>query len=221
MGAARSAVGRPDHSGATRSRRTTVDGGGGDGTRASRVPRLPRSMAPVRPVHGFLPGDRVRGGAHDRPAPGRVRGGPCRRRVGGDAVDGPCACPRGHVPPRARLGAARGPNHRRLLDQVFQHFASEEDAFGYFRSIGRVLRGSLLIQLPLYEWPSSLRLEPLYRARVVVRNLLVRVGGMRLRAYRQSWVGEVLDGLGFADVQFRSFAVPGSAKRQSVVLARR
>ena len=105
---------------------------------------------------------------------------------------------------------------------MFQHFASEEDAFGYFRSIGRVLRGSLLIQLPLYEWPSSLRLEPLYRARVAVRNLLVdRVGGMRLRAYRQSWVGEALDGLGFVDVQFRSFAVPGSAKRQSVVLARR
>ena len=106
--------------------------------------------------------------------------------------------------------------------QVFQHFASEADAFDYFRSIGGVLRGSLLIQLPLYEWPSSLRLEPLYRARVAARNLLVdRIGGMRLRAYRQSWVGEVLESLGFADVQFRSFAVPGSAKGQSAVLARR
>lgn len=118
---------------------------------------------------------------------------------------------------------------------VFQHFDAFSTATAYFGEIARVLRpgGSMLIQLPVHQWPWDLRLfelpHALYSAadaaRVWARRALVPLGGkppMRGLSYPQGYLFETMHAVGLEDLEVSSFpAGPGSTAVQHLLFARK
>jgi ubiquinone/menaquinone biosynthesis C-methylase UbiE len=104
---------------------------------------------------------------------------------------------------------------------VFQHFDSLAAATAYFREIARVLRpgGSMLIQLPVHQWPLDLRLfEFVHRAwtaaesaRVWLQRALAPLGAkpaMRGLSYPLSYLFETLGAAGLEEIEVSS--LPGA-----------
>jgi ubiquinone/menaquinone biosynthesis C-methylase UbiE len=123
--------------------------------------------------------------------------------------------------------------------QLFQHFDSLGQAEVYFREIFRVLQpgGSLMIHLPLYEFPGgsprvAAILRTLYgarqgikRVRAAYKRALIRSGRsirfMTGISYEAHWTSATLQRIGFADVEFMTFALHASGPFQSFVFARK
>lgn len=118
---------------------------------------------------------------------------------------------------------------------VFQHFDSIEHGVAYFGEIARVLRpgGSLMIHLPIYQWPNmpwlygtfySLRhriesqLAPLQRA-LIKRNLLRPI--MRSTHYSTRFLFDSVRAVGFTRPQVTTIAVSSNGSLHSFVMASR
>jgi ubiquinone/menaquinone biosynthesis C-methylase UbiE len=122
---------------------------------------------------------------------------------------------------------------------VFQHFDSTRRAEVYFHEIFRVLQpgGSLMIHLPLYEFPSGSRraatiLRTLYRARQGVKRVRAAYDRFRMRAghpvrfmtgisYETRWTSATLRRIGFEDIEFTTFVSDTDGSFQSFVFARK
>lgn len=102
---------------------------------------------------------------------------------------------------------------------VFRHFDRKTDALKYFHEIYRVLRlkGSVLIELPTYQWPNSEQIFSLIYSmrktignlRATVRRKFIRNGKgnpfMRALIYEVSWLQNTLTTIGFSDIEIRTF----------------
>jgi len=118
---------------------------------------------------------------------------------------------------------------------VFQHFDSPAIAREYLVEIGRVMRpgGSLMIQMPIYEWAGMRRLfRGMYEAqrsfgtvRATVRRLLIRRGIgspiMRGLKYEVSWVLTTFSAIGFENIEIRTFQVRSNGDWHSFIFARK
>lgn len=102
---------------------------------------------------------------------------------------------------------------------VFQHFNVIGVARNYFEEIYRVLdhNGSMMIQLPVYDWPLAPKLyQSIYwlaqirnLARAELRRLFLGVGVgspfMHIVRYQISWLARTLTEIGFCDVELAFF----------------
>jgi ubiquinone/menaquinone biosynthesis C-methylase UbiE len=118
---------------------------------------------------------------------------------------------------------------------VFQHFDSLTVADRYFAEIARTMKpdGTLMIHLPVYKWPSKLRvLRMIYSAQKSVGNvratgkrLLMRFGLarplMRGLGYPVEYLYEVLPKHGFGDVELALFVTKSNNALHSFVFARK
>ena len=117
---------------------------------------------------------------------------------------------------------------------VFQHLDAPENALPIFREVHRVLiaNGTMMIHLPIYEWPNIDRLlaivfERAFRARQSISRLkaaLKRKWGaliMRGTWYERSWLAGELRAMGFQAIEFSTFAVASNGSHHSFVLARK
>lgn len=104
---------------------------------------------------------------------------------------------------------------------VFQHFESIDDATAVFKELKRVLKpgGTLMIQIPLYEFPDS-GIRPLFQAlartfklvsdaKAAANRRLIRAGIwrpiMRRLRFERSSLARTMRTLGFDEVEFRTF----------------
>jgi SAM-dependent methyltransferase len=121
---------------------------------------------------------------------------------------------------------------------VFQHFDSLEDAVLYFQEIIRVLApgGSLMIHLPLHEFPRSGALvaafQGLYRARQVAGDVRAWYLRKRIRAGRDAslmrglsfeigWLQTTLATIGLEQIEFGIFPMRSNSVMHSCVFARK
>ena len=122
---------------------------------------------------------------------------------------------------------------------VFQVFDSQSDAADYFRQIHRVLmrgKGTLMIQLPVHEWPSGGLFLKFWREtyaakrtlgdlRADYQRFLIRRGQFRpLRrtiSYEVGWLFDTLGSLGFTDVELRTFCLRSNPEPHTFVFARK
>jgi ubiquinone/menaquinone biosynthesis C-methylase UbiE len=122
---------------------------------------------------------------------------------------------------------------------VFQHFDSTRRAEVYFREIFRVLQpgGSLMIHLPLYEFPSgspraAAILRTFYGARQCIKRMRAAYHRAQIRAgrsirfmtgisYETHWTSFTLRRFGFSDIEFTTFAANADGSLQSFVFARK
>lgn len=116
---------------------------------------------------------------------------------------------------------------------VLQHLDSPDLILEYFREFGRVLEpgGTLMIHLPLYAWPGNGRiarlLQTIFQPLLAVSSAvawskrLLGIPMMRMTAVHQQWLYDGLSGLGFADIQFRTFPLSRSEALHSFVFARK
>ncbi len=118
---------------------------------------------------------------------------------------------------------------------VFQHFDSLNHASDYFAEISRVLTpgGSLMIHLPIYNWPvMPSTFELAYRLRRyagnikawILRRLVVRGLSrpfLRGLGYPISYFYDALPKYGFTDVEISIFATKSNNRRHPFVFARK
>ncbi len=118
---------------------------------------------------------------------------------------------------------------------VFQHFDSLSVAQAYFREIARVLvpGGSLMIHLPVHQWPIMPQVfDGMYRARkrigdlrAFLRQRLMEVGVakpfMRGLSYPIEFFYEELPRLGLESIEISVFATTSNGAPHAFVLARR
>ena len=116
---------------------------------------------------------------------------------------------------------------------VLQHLDGPEVILEYFREFWRILEpgGTLMIHLPLYEWPSNGRIARFLQVLLpplllMSRTLawskrMLRIPTMRMTAVRQQWLSPALSGLDFRDIQFRTFPLSRSGDLHSFVFARK
>jgi ubiquinone/menaquinone biosynthesis C-methylase UbiE len=115
---------------------------------------------------------------------------------------------------------------------VLQHLDSVEIGFAYFREFFRVLEpgGTLMIQLPFYEFPfRSKSMEAAAQSLYVftrqlgnLRAAMKRRAGakvMRVTPYPMRPLYDFLIALGFKDIQFRSFSTKSNGDLPSFVFA--
>jgi SAM-dependent methyltransferase len=123
--------------------------------------------------------------------------------------------------------------HAIFSTHVLQHLDNSETVTAYFLEFFRVLRpgGSILIHVPLYEWPGAGRIATLLRgihglllyisqARAWVRR---RTGAklMRGTAMNTSSLCAALSTMGFREVEFRTFATSRNGIFHSCVMAKK
>jgi ubiquinone/menaquinone biosynthesis C-methylase UbiE len=122
---------------------------------------------------------------------------------------------------------------------VFQVFDSHSDAADYLRQIHRVLmpgNGTLMIQLPVHEWPSAGLFLKLWKGtyaakrrlgdiRAAYQRFWIRHGQFRpLRrtiSYEAGWLFSTLASLGFKDVELRTFCLSSNPEPHTFVFARK
>jgi ubiquinone/menaquinone biosynthesis C-methylase UbiE len=123
---------------------------------------------------------------------------------------------------------------------VFLHFDNHEHAEAYFREIARVLKpdGSIMIQLPLHQWPANLK--PIVRkgftrahgAYMALRRTKARYHRFLLSRHKWSpfmqsitydvdWVHEKLSALGFTGIETCAFPLHRGRTVYSWVFARK
>jgi ubiquinone/menaquinone biosynthesis C-methylase UbiE len=114
---------------------------------------------------------------------------------------------------------------------VLQHLDSVEIGFSYFREFLRVLDdgGTLMIHIPLYQFPNDSRVEPLMRLFYAVsRRVATALANRRRRAGVKTMRGtpfpihnltQFLSQLGFRGIEFRIFAVRSNQEAHSFVFA--
>ncbi len=117
---------------------------------------------------------------------------------------------------------------------VFQHFDSTTVAAAYFRECARIMKpgGTLMIHLPIYEWPSdSPVFRLLYRLRQsvsdvrahVARRLMMRGLAkpiMRSLRYAPAFLFADLSAAGFSDVEISVFPTSSNGGPHPFVFAR-
>ncbi len=116
---------------------------------------------------------------------------------------------------------------------VFQHLDNSGIAVAYFREIYRVLDfgGTVMIHLPLYDWPGFGRIAAMLR---MAHSLLLKVSNglawvkrraqirmMRGTAFDSRWLYASLTDLGFRDIELRTFATSRNGVIHSFVMARK
>jgi ubiquinone/menaquinone biosynthesis C-methylase UbiE len=122
---------------------------------------------------------------------------------------------------------------------VFQVFDVPSDAADYFRQIHRVLmpdRGTLMIQLPVHNWPSSGVFLKLWTGTYAAKRTLgdirasyqrfwIRRGQFRpLRrtiSYEAGWLFSTLASFGFKEVELRTFCLSSNPEPHTFVFARK
>ncbi len=116
---------------------------------------------------------------------------------------------------------------------VFQHFDNVTVAREYLRECFRVLDrgGTIMIHLPLYEWPGRGRIATLLRAFYAILSRisdglafakrLLGVRMMRGTAYHACVLYEWLMDLGFSDVEFKTFGGFRDGRLHSFAMARK
>jgi SAM-dependent methyltransferase len=119
---------------------------------------------------------------------------------------------------------------------VFQHFDRLSQATSYFAEISRVLipGGSLMIHLPIYNWPaeSAFIFKRIYRIQKCVEGIsvwfrrpLVARGLqspiMRLLSYPVDYFHTILPEKGFTDIEILIFPVKSNWSLHPFVLARK
>jgi ubiquinone/menaquinone biosynthesis C-methylase UbiE len=107
---------------------------------------------------------------------------------------------------------------------VFQHFNVRDVAKSYFEEIYRVLDhgGSMMIELPVYQWPSPARLyQPIHwlaqagnLARAELRRLLLGTPFMHIVPYEIPWLAKTLAVTGFQDEELAFFYNTGEGRRR-------
>ena len=123
---------------------------------------------------------------------------------------------------------------------VFLHFDNHEHAEAYFREMARVLKpgGSIMIQLPLHQWPANLK--PIVRkgftrahdAYMALRRIKGRYHRFLLSrdkwspfmqsiTYEADWVFATLSALGFTDIETCAFPLHRGSTLYSWVFARK
>jgi len=114
---------------------------------------------------------------------------------------------------------------------VLQHLDSVDIGFSYFREFFRVLAagGTLMIHLPLYQFPGDSRVHVLMRSLYAVARWIAAVLAKRRRAagvkmmrgtpFPIQDLTRFLSELGFRDIEFRIFAVRSNEDFHSFVLA--
>lgn len=116
---------------------------------------------------------------------------------------------------------------------VLQHLDSVEIGITYFREFYRTLQsgGTLMVQLPLYQWPTSdsqmftKLLAATYDARLKISNFLAelrRRSGkrtMRSTRYPLNYLHRVLREIGFVRIEFRIFPALSDGSLQPFVFA--
>jgi len=122
---------------------------------------------------------------------------------------------------------------------VFQHFDSLLHASAYFAEISRVLRseGSLMIHLPIYQWPSTTSIETktfnlIYslrkhfgdlkasaKRRLITRGLSRPI--MRMLQYPVTYFYETLPKYNFIDIEVHISTTPTNNDLHSFVFARK
>ena len=118
---------------------------------------------------------------------------------------------------------------------VFQHFDSLSVAQNYFAEMARVLKpgGTLMIHLPIHQWPAMSRtLVRLYALRRAMRDLVARgkrllmdrgLGQpiMRNLSYPLEFVYRVLPQCGLGDIEIMIFSTRSNLAPHSFVFARK
>jgi len=120
---------------------------------------------------------------------------------------------------------------------VLQHLPSEDAGYAYFREVFRVLKpgGTLMIHLPIHSFPTAVSLkfsalcDFLYRrlrfvtaARSAYQRLRMKRGGkppMHGTSYDQASLYRTLRGMGYARVEFATFAVASNGFVHSFIMA--
>jgi ubiquinone/menaquinone biosynthesis C-methylase UbiE len=122
---------------------------------------------------------------------------------------------------------------------VFQVFDSLSDAEAYFRQIHRVLvprQGTLMIHMPVHQWPTSGLLLRLWKSmynskrtlgtiRAAYQRFWIRRGRFyplrRTLSYEAGWLFDTLSAIGFADIELRTFRLTSNPEPHTFVFARR
>ena len=117
---------------------------------------------------------------------------------------------------------------------VLQHLDAPENALPIFLEVHRVLiaNGTMMIHLPLYEWPSidrplAILFERVFRTRQSLSRLkaaLQRKWGtliMRGTWFERAWLTGELRSIGFQGIEFTNFAVASNGTYHSFVFARK
>ena len=115
---------------------------------------------------------------------------------------------------------------------VLQHLDSEEIGHAYFREIYRVLdaNGSIMIHLPLYEFPNNSRvIGALMRCQLTMIRALSNIKAstnrslgtkiMRLTQYRIATLNLILSDIGFKHVEFRAFPLTSNGDLRPFIFA--
>jgi ubiquinone/menaquinone biosynthesis C-methylase UbiE len=116
---------------------------------------------------------------------------------------------------------------------VLQHLDDSEVVIAYFREFFRVLEpgGTIMVHLPLCEWPSEGRIARLLNivftvataisTRLAWCKRLAKVKFMRNTAVRAKLLYSALSEIGFRGIEFRTFAISRNGALYSFVLARK
>ena len=116
---------------------------------------------------------------------------------------------------------------------VLQHLDTAQIALDYFREFFRVLDfgGSIMIHVPIYEWPGTGRIAKLLRTIHVIMSKIsdglawakrrAHLRMMRGTACHAQFLYHSLAGLGFKDIEFRTFAISRNGALHSFVMARK
>ncbi len=138
-----------------------------------------------------------------------------------------------HLTDGLELPLADGSVHAVFSTHVLQHLDDAETVTAYFMEFFRVLRagGSILIHVPLYEWPGTGRIAALLRgmhglfldisrARAWLRRRLGRKL-MRGTAVNARALYAALTAMGFREIEFRTFPTSRNGALHSCVLAKK
>ena len=138
-----------------------------------------------------------------------------------------------HLTGGLELPLADASVHAIFSTHVLQHLDDAETVTAYFLEFFRVLRpgGSILIHVPLYEWPGVGRIAALLRG---IHRLLLNISQawawMRRRTGRKLMRGtavntrslySALATMGFREVEFRTFSTSRNGTLHSCVMAKK
>ena len=116
---------------------------------------------------------------------------------------------------------------------VFQHLDNVQIAVRYFRECFRVLEtgGSIMIHVPLYDWPGTGRIAALLAAfhtmtlkisdALALAKRRARIKMMRGTACNTRFLHSSLTAIGFKNIEFRTFATSRNGVLHSVVMAKK
>ncbi len=118
---------------------------------------------------------------------------------------------------------------------VFQHFESHEDALKVFAEVHRTLKpgGTMMIHLPIYQLPDSKIAGPcevlitawriMAEQKATLKRALLKRGFgrplMRRLEYQKRLLFAALTGIGFSQIELRSFAVSSNGTYHDFVFA--